>query len=446
MRAFLHVSARAASAAMILLTIPDAAPAQLPTASSAAVAMGGNFTAIARGFEAIALNPANLAMPGRPGFSLGVAIAGANAGMAPIDLNALHKFSGRLVDSVTRVSWVDQSKLAGGQRGRVDAGVTWLAMTVGPIGVQLGSTAYTNINLSPDAWESVLFGNAGRTGGQPKTLDFAGTTLRSAAFTTGGLSFALPIPINITNGILSDEHAAIGITAKGIVGHGLAVAQDDGSSIDPTNMQLRFPVVTVRTDQLVGSPIPQSDYNGVAGVGVGADLAASWSGGPWRVGLLAENVFNTFKWDTTKLAFMPGTGSFTIDSSQTNFDQQAYAGAPQALRDIVDGQKYKPAISLGAALKISNALTLTGDIKKSLGSDESIIIGPRSRFGFGAEFRILPMLPLRAGIASVSDGWQAGAGFGLQVLGFELGVASTIRQIGAARQSGVMVGLVGIGR
>jgi len=46
----------------------------------------------------------------------------------------------------------------------------------------------------------------------------------------------------------------------------------------------------------------------------------------------------------------------------------------------------------------------------------------------------------------VTDGWQAGAGIGVHVLGFELGVASSIRRVGAARESGVMIGVVGIGR
>ena len=46
------------------------ANAQLPNASTAAFAMGGNFTAMARGYEAVAWNPATLAMPERPAFDL----------------------------------------------------------------------------------------------------------------------------------------------------------------------------------------------------------------------------------------------------------------------------------------------------------------------------------------------------------------------------------------
>lgn len=434
----------AAVAAVIAFASP--AEAQLPSASAAAFAMGGNFTAMARGYEAVAWNPANLGMPGRPLVSIGLGIAGGVGGLAPIDFTMLHNFSGRVVDSATRVSWVDQVRLAGGQRGRLDAGVTPLALSLGPIGLQVGSTVYTNLNLSPDAWEAVLFGNAGQSGGQPKTLDFTGTSLRAAAFTTGGMSLALPLPVSFTAGMLSHEHAAIGITAKYVVGHGLVLAEDNGSSLGPSDLQLRFPMITVQTQNTMVGSLPAPDYNGVAGTGLAADVSFAWSGGPWRVGALAENVFNSFAWDTTKLAFLPGTGSYNADSSSTDFDERAFSAAPQTLRDIVTSQAYQPAISVGAAFNLMKSLTLTGDMKMSLGGNEAIVIGPKSRVGVGAEWRLLPFLPLRAGVASVTDGWQAGAGVGLRLLGYELGVSTSLRQIGDARQTGLMIGAIGIGR
>jgi hypothetical protein len=436
MRAFLEASMRRVSLVATLASVGAVSvDAQLPNASTAAFAMGGNFTAMARGFEAVAWNPANLAMPGRPFISFGAAIAGGNVGLAPIDFTMLHKFSGRVVDSATRVAWIDKAKLAGGQRANIDGGLTPIAFTLGPVGIQFGGSVYTNVNLSPDAWESVLFGNAGRNGGQPKTLDFTGTSVRIGAFSAAALSYAHGVPINLTNGLLSDERAAIGITAKYVMGNALVVAEEAGSTFGAGDILLRFPVI-----------LPDSNYNGTLGNGVGADLSLAWSGGPWKVGMLAENVFNAFKWDTTVLAFAPGTGVFSSDTNGTNWDQVSYSSAPKSLRDVVAAQAFKPAISVGAALKVTKSLTLTADMKTTLGGDEAIVIGPKSRFGIGAEWRVLPFLPLRAGVASVTDGWQAGAGFGVHVLGFEIGVASSIRRVGAAQQSGVMIGLVGIGR
>jgi len=281
----------------------------------------------------------------------------------------------------------------------------------------------------------VLFGNAGRNGLQPKTLDLTGTSVRVGAISAGGLSFALPIPINLTNGLLSNEHAAIGVTGKYVTGHALFIAQDNGSTL-ANNLLLKFPSIAPDT----------SNYNGMLGNGMGADLSIAWSGGPWKVGVLAENMFNSFKWDTTKLAFLPGTGTFDGKTNTTTFDQQAYSLAPQALKDIVANQQFKPALAIGAAYQLMSSLTLTADMKTYTGGDEAIVIGPKSHFGIGAEWKVLPFVPLRAGVAQVTDGWQAGAGVGFHFAGYELGVSSSIRRRGQASESGLMIGLVGIGR
>src|SRR5207302_5612755 len=179
------------------------------------------------------------------------------------------------------------------------------------------------------------------------------------AFSAVALSYAHSIPINITNGLLADEHAAIGVTAKYVMGHALFIAQDEGSTFGGNDILLRFPVI-----------LPDSNYNGTLGNGMGADLSAAWSGGPWKVGLLAENVFNAFKWDTTVLAYAPGTGGFNTDTTGTNFDRQSYSAAPKALRDIVAAQAFKPAFTFGAALRVTSGLTLTADMKTTLGGNE----------------------------------------------------------------------------
>ena len=437
MRATRMISRRAMLAATGLsLLITGGARAQLPSASPAAFGLGGNFTAMARGYEAVAWNAANLAMPGRPMFSIGLGIGGGNAGLDPVDLKMLSDFSGLVVDSATRISWLEKARVAGGQNARIDGGVTPVAFSVGPLGVQLGSSVYTAMNLSPDAWEAFLFGNAGNNNGQPKPIDMTGTRLRAAAFTTGAVSFALPLPLTLTANALSNEHLAIGVTGKYLVGHGVVVATDLGSDIGVNDVLLRFPAIG-----------PPEDSDARAGEGMGADISLAWRGGPFKVGLLAENVVNSFKWDTTKLAFYPGTGSFSLNGTNgTDFDETPFSGAPPELKEIVVAQAFKPRFAIGVAFDLLRSLTLTADARSATGGDEAIVIGPKSHFGVGAEWRVIPFLPLRAGVASVTDGWQAGAGAGVRVIGFELGVSGAIRRRGEATESGVMVGVIGIGR
>jgi hypothetical protein len=292
-------------------------------------------------------------------------------------------------------------------------------------------------NLSPDAWEAMLFGNAGNSGGQPKNLDLTGTSIRAGAFTTGAMSLALPVPIRLPM-LFGNQHAAIGITGKFVAGHGVAFADDQGTTFAGQNITLNFPVI-----------MPDStieDVENPMGRGFGADVAFAWSGGPWKVGALAENVFNNFVWDTTRFSFAPGSGAFDATSDTTDFEERPFTEAPQALKDLVANQAFKPAFAVGVAFQPMASLTLTADMKTYTGGDDAIVFGSKSHVGIGAEWRPLGFLPLRGGVASVADGWQAGAGFGLRLLGYELGLSTSIRRRGQATESGLMFGVVGIGR
>lgn len=424
---------RVVLAALTCLASSRALGAQLPSSSAAGYGMAGNYTAMARGYEAVALNPANLAMPGRPIFSIGLGIVGGTVGMDPVGFGMLHDYSGLVVDSAVRSSWVDLVRAAGRQRARVDGGVTPLALSVGPIGLQFSASTYVNMDLSPDMFEATMFGNAGLNNGQAKPLAFAGTGMELAGFGTGAVSFALPLPVHFTGGLLGPENFAVGITGKYVAGS-MVVAKDGGSVFGTSSVNYSFPVV-----------IPSDTSDGIIGVGSGADLSAAWSAGRWKVGVLAENVFNTFKWDTTKLSMQSASGYFDADTNYSKDSTVSYSQAPQELRDRIAAEGFKPALNIGVAFKATDFLTITADVHQQSGGDAAISIGPKNRMGVGAELRILPFIPLRAGVASVTDGWQAGAGFGIRLLGFELGMSGSVRKRGAATESGMMISLFGIG-
>lgn len=434
MRATLRLPRRVGFAALALATSAAALGAQLPNASPAAFGMAGNYTAKARGYEAVAWNPANLGMPGRPFLSLGAVVFGGTLGMDPVDFRMLHAFSDSVVDSLTRSNWLGLVKASGRQRTRIDGGITPFALSVGPIGFQVGTAMYTNVDFSPDMFEAFMFGNAGNNGGNAKTLDLTGTGISAAVISGGGVSFALPVPFKFTGGLLPNEHLAVALTGKYVVGNAIIFANDGGSAFGANSVTVNFPTI-----------LPDSNWNGQLGVGTGADLSAAWSAGSWRVGFLAENVFNTFKWDTTKLAYTTNYTYFDKDTSYSQSADKPFGSAPKALRDRVVGNVFKPAFNIGVAFDPVSFLTITGDVHQQTGDDNAISIGPKNRTGVGVELRIIPFIPLRAGIASVTDGWQAGAGFGIHFLGYELGLSGSMRRRGAATESGIMVGLVGIG-
>ena len=436
---FSQMTRRTVAAAVLLMAISAPVRAQIPNASPAAYGMALNYTALARGYEAVSWNPANLAMPGRPFFSFGTGIVGGTVGMDPVDFKMMHSFSGLVVDSTTRHAWVDLVRASGRQRARIDGGLTPLALSVGPIGLQVGVSTYLNLDLSPDAFEAAMFGNAGLNGGQPKSLDLTGTGVETGTISAAAVSFALPLPFKFTAGVLGSEHLAVGITGKYVVGNALFIAQDGGSVLGASSLDYKFPLVGPKVDD------PTAEYDGQLGVGTGADLSASWSAGRWRVGALMENVFNSFKWDTTKLAYQSNSGYYDQNTDSSSSGELPYGQAPVALRDRIAAQQFKPALNVGVAFKATDFLTVTADLHQQTGGDDAISIGPKNRMGVGAELRMIPFLRLRGGVASVSDGWQAGAGFGIHLLGYELGLSGSLRRRGSANEAGVMIGLVGIG-
>ena len=80
---------RSIASLVALAVVPVAVQAQSGQSTARAVAMGRSMTASARGYEAVAWNPALLGMPGSPGFSLSLPQIGINAysnALGPSDL------------------------------------------------------------------------------------------------------------------------------------------------------------------------------------------------------------------------------------------------------------------------------------------------------------------------------------------------------------------------
>src|SRR5256885_93151 len=96
---------RSAFAVIALTTLAPNASAQLVSASAASLALGDNYTALARGFNAMNWNPAGLGMPDNPFFSFAFTGRGAG-GTGPISLSDLSRYSGVAVPQAVLASWL----------------------------------------------------------------------------------------------------------------------------------------------------------------------------------------------------------------------------------------------------------------------------------------------------------------------------------------------------
>ena len=77
--------------------------AQLPSASAPALGMADNYSAIAKGFNAVAWNPALLGMPDNPRFSLGLLPIRGAAGIGPITLGDVASYESRFLDDAIKI-------------------------------------------------------------------------------------------------------------------------------------------------------------------------------------------------------------------------------------------------------------------------------------------------------------------------------------------------------
>jgi hypothetical protein len=421
---------RRAVVSFSLVGFAATAGAQQVSGSATAAGLGGNFTALARGADAVAWNPAGLGLSGGPGRSIQALSLTANAAVGPITFKDLKEFQGKDVPLATRQEWLAKVTEQGGEKGAADFGSSEFAMSLGRFGFQVSSVGFFTPDLNPDAVEAILFGNAGQ--GSVRDLDIAGSSMRGGGLSTIAASYGMPIG----NGGANAPEMAWGVTGKYVIGHGVFVGRGISSSTG-SNISIDFPIVAPDTASIGDLPAPM-------GSGMGVDLGFSWKSGKNSLGVAVLNAVNTFKWDETKLAFRSGSATFDGTNSESDFDQKPLSSAPAALKDAITNNKLKPAINIGYARTMSDKLILSADAHSQMGDDDAIVIGPKTMVGVGVQYLAVPMLPLRAGLTYLTGGYQMSAGFGLQLGGYELGLAGSLRSQEIGSSTGVMINLIGI--
>jgi len=424
---------RALLGAVAVAASSHQAAAQLANASTAATGLGGAFTARAQGYNAVYWNPANLAMPGNPGFSLTIAAFDGQAGLRPIDASKLAPYSGKLVPSTIREQWLVDVEAEGAQRGNAGGGVTALGLSLGSFALQVNTKVVTNMDMSPGMTEAILFGNAGRDtiNNTVHNLGLAGTGLGASVYSAGGLSFGMGLPL------IPLPNFKVGVTAKYIYGHAMVLAQDQSSTIG-NDVTIEIPAI--RTDTLT---IRNGDKSGG---GVGLDLGAAWTLPGFRFGASLQNIVNTFKWDTTTLVLSHGSAIFNSTGAAISGDslevQYPYSSAPQALKDQVVAQKFKPVLAAGLSFDWLPKITVSADLRQQVGG--GIERGPSSLVAAGAEVRWIPFIPLRGGVQMMTGGFGLSGGVGLRLLGFEAGLAGYVRTRDGSQESGATINVLSI--
>lgn len=388
--------------ALLALSAAAVSPAhaQLTNASAASTALGNTGTATARGYDAVYWNPAGLAMPGTKRWSIALMPTTIGAGAGPVSLADFSAAGGTVVSAATKTAWLNQLSATTPQTLGGLGEITLLAANIGRFGVQASINAGGGGELTRDAAEVLLYGNAGKTG-NAESYNLTGSNASGGALATVGVSYAFPLKLRL--GSAKNQSSAFGVTVHSTTGLAILRAQDNGTVLgnNPLQVNASFPAV-----------LPKSGSVGSAGSGFGLDLGASWEGGSWRGGLALRNALNTFAWDEAALAYRPITARYTQNTRTSNFDEQAYAGAPATLRDFVTDAKIPPTLAFGIAWTSSPKLQISADAKQQFG--DGLPWSVARSIGTGVEYRPVSWLPLRAGAAVLDRGAQFGGGLGLE--------------------------------
>ena len=172
------------------LLVPALMQAQLPDPSTRALGMGGAYSSLARGYEAVAWNPAMLAAVGRPGFTLDLPHVNVEFGSNAFGLSDVRKYANTFLtdaDKATLLGKIDSTLTL-----RSMFGATPFGLSVGPFAILVGTAGQMNFGVGKDAVRLALYGNAPRVG-SPSLFTAQGSNGRAWAATTIAGSFALPM-------------------------------------------------------------------------------------------------------------------------------------------------------------------------------------------------------------------------------------------------------------
>jgi len=392
----------------LLATLAVPAEGQIPSADARALGLGGPSPTLARGFAAIAGNPANLGAEDSPRWSATALAIEFRNGLDPVSLGDVARWEGRDVPRNVRTRWLDDVRSEDSEAGAAGLDVTLAAYSRGRIAVQVSTRAFGTVALNTDAVELLLFGNAGLTG-EPRDFRLSGSAGHGFVVTTGSVAYGRPLT-TIEGGVLH-----VGGTLSFSIGHTLGLARDNGSGLtsDPTELDLRFPLL----HSAGGADAP--------GHGIGVDLGALWTRGPLSIGATLRNAVTTFAWDLDDFVLRPGSAFFDPDRTTTDFGERPGREAPPVLLDALSHMTFPRLLAAGAAYRMRPDLTLAADL--AVGPGGGMSVESDFRLGIGAEFFPRMDVPLRGGIALLERGAQLSAGAGIVRGRITASVAAALR-------------------
>ncbi len=399
---------------IFLIGILSATSVLAQSFDGSSMAMGGAYGAVARGIDALAWNPANLALPRVHSVELnfvGLNIQVANSSINFKDYKRYFTYSGNK-DSL----W-DENEIRNilnkipnsGLRLGGDVGANVLGIAFLDYGISAEVVGNTSGLIPKGLTELYLRGNA-------KTQYFLDNTQASGFSALKiGLSAAQKIPFKKYFDVLS-----IGMKLNYYLGIATAeVVESKGVLYTGTSAIYYYSKIRARYANGVADTVETPPFSGK---GFGIDLgAAGMINQKFTFSLVLQNLFGSLKWrkGTEEFLFLAPLDSFRID--YTPYEKPERTDTTYAIKAF--STSLPVVMHLGLAYQLKENLLLSLDLEQAF--ENRMGYSDQAKLAVGSEYRPLGWLPLRAGLSFGGKwgGYSVGLGFGLHAYVFEFDLA-----------------------
>ncbi len=361
--------------------------AQSGMSNARSVAMGGAYSALARGVESPAWNPANLALSAKKKYHLNLFSVGLGINNNSFSKKQYDLYNGKFLTEKDKLD-ILTSIPDEGINGNLDTEVQALGFAIGNFAFSASGLGASDFTFSKDVAELALNGNE-----IDRVYNIGNTRGEGWGISSYGVSVGFPLSVSFF------QEFAVGVSIKYLKGHVFGKVVEAESSM-LTNI-----------NGVHGSGKLVLDHS-LGGNGFSLDIgSAALVNQNWAISFGISNLVNKISWNNDNERF---TYTFTADSisvekiEDTDIDS-VYIDSDET-EDIDSFSSTLPSQMRIGVARMTERLTLTFDYVQGFKKSAGVTSTPR--LAFGSEFRFINFLPLRAGMAfGGKSGFSTSAGF-----------------------------------
>ena len=359
------------AAALLITSGPVHAVVQ---SSARSVAMGGAYTALARGTDAGKFNPANLGLTDYREFGVEVVGLGVNISNNSFTLSDYNKYTGAILTDEDKAYILDQIPMEG-LRLNADARAGALSVAYGPYAFNITGVAVADVNMSKDIFELVFNGNI-----FADTISVDGSYSDMYSYAAAGFSYGMPVYESGT------RQLAVGATFKYI--RGIAVEE----VVELEGLAATYAAGFAGEGRVIAR-------TATGGRGYALDIGAVLQiNDNYTVGARLENLLGSISWnsETEEHGYIFSFDTMTVDNMSDD-----YVVSDDYTRNIGSFSTRLPATLTVGFARTTGSLIWAVDWQQGLGRKPGISTTPL--ISAGIEYSLLSFLPLRTGFTTGGD-------------------------------------------